>query len=359
MKILFFGELPPFSSNGISRANNYYITVLRRHSYVVKTVIDYPSGLPLKVFHVLISIVKFVFFGLYLPRPFVTYMTLSQSLFGLFKCTVFAIISLIFNAKIAIHLHRGDLLLSDYGIRSALIRFIFSNSDIVFCISHGQRSELEKISAGLREKSVYCPNPFPHLNQLLSVFRDKKNLNLNKPRMLYVGPLIKSKGVPNLLSQYLYYCNSVSSSSIAPLTLAGRASDTLIKRRILMLEKNQLLTHLSPPSFSDVIPLIASHDIFILPSISEGMPYLAIEALLAGLYVFVSKVGYIVEVFGEAYPLYIDPLERTSLSLLLRRLGQLSSDDVMALGRARQSALDYVEFDSGQVFIGQLRSVFN
>jgi len=96
----------------------------------------------------------------------------------------------------------------------------------------------------------------------------------------------------------------------------------------------------------DVPDLLAAADIWVMPSLSEGMPLALVEAMFAGKAIVASDVGGIPEVVAsEQEALLVPPSEAQALA---RALGRLLSDPALSarLGRAaREVAADRYDLD--------------
>ena len=73
------------------------------------------------------------------------------------------------------------------------------------------------------------------------------------------------------------------------------------------------------PGSDRLIELYASADVFALPSRADAAPWVALEAMAAGLPVVVSTVGALPELVGDA-GLLVEPGDRDALTAALRRL---------------------------------------
>lgn len=148
----------------------------------------------------------------------------------------------------------------EYKVKFGLAGQIFYNFMIryickflkIICVS-------KNLSFG---KKYYHVQPSELNNQW---FRDIKYLVRNKPRLLYLGRFRKEKGIYSLISltKKLIDCK---------ITFAGDKAD-FIKN----VEHIEFIGTIS--KFTKVINLIDAHNIFILPSYTEGSPKVLIECL--------------------------------------------------------------------------------
>lgn len=91
----------------------------------------------------------------------------------------------------------------------------------------------------------------------------------------------------------------------------------------------------------DIADVLATFDVFVLPSLREGFGLALVEAMCSRLPVIASNVGGIPEIFGAAeIGELIDPENVDSLASAMLRLARCSSADRVKLGeRARTRAL--------------------
>ncbi|WP_306533207.1 glycosyltransferase [Geobacter sp.] len=92
----------------------------------------------------------------------------------------------------------------------------------------------------------------------------------------------------------------------------------------------------------DIPDILKSLDVFVLPSLREGLPLVLLEAMASGLPVVASAVGGIPEVIGDGdFGLLVDPHSPDHLAEAMIRMAQLPADQLRDLGiKARQRALN-------------------
>lgn len=91
----------------------------------------------------------------------------------------------------------------------------------------------------------------------------------------------------------------------------------------------------------DIPDILKALDVFVLPSLREGLPLVLLEAMASGLPVVVSAVGGIPEVVGDGdFGLLVDPHNSESLAVAMVRMAQRPAEELRDLGmKARQRAL--------------------
>lgn len=138
------------------------------------------------------------------------------------------------------------------------------------------------------------------------------------PRLLYVGTWLDRKGVHYLAEGFRLLAGRVAT---VRLTVAGSVSgEAQVKESFASKVRAQV----------DVIPLVkreempslyAQHDIFVFPSLVEGMPLALLEAMATGMPVVTTNVCGMGDVVEEgANGLLVPPADAESLAAALERL---------------------------------------
>ena len=97
-------------------------------------------------------------------------------------------------------------------------------------------------------------------------------------------------------------------------------------------------------SQSDVIPYLAAADIFVLPSLAEGISNSLLEAMTCGLACIATKVGGTPDVLGQSGVL-VDPDQPDQIAQALSRLAQNPDEMERLSNLAKKRILDEYEFE--------------
>jgi glycosyltransferase involved in cell wall biosynthesis len=91
----------------------------------------------------------------------------------------------------------------------------------------------------------------------------------------------------------------------------------------------------------DIPRLLQSLDVFLLPSLREGLPLALLEAMAAARPAIASRVGGIPEVVGDSgSAILIDPLDRMALAQAMVQMRRISPEERAAMGTlARERAV--------------------
>lgn len=107
-------------------------------------------------------------------------------------------------------------------------------------------------------------------------------------KLIYVGRIIRSKGVLNFVA----LVKSLSDRNIR-LSLLGDGEDAeLLKKKVKEADLENVILLLGKLPYSGVVVELLGSDIFVLPSLRvEGFPMILVEAMFAGLPVVATDVG--------------------------------------------------------------------
>lgn len=121
----------------------------------------------------------------------------------------------------------------------------------------------------------------------------RRQLDLPQDRfiVLYVGRLVPPKGVPELVAAALELGDPFLTVLVGPGPLAGLGMDDP--------RAAGRLAYAGPRSHDEVIRFMAAADVLILPSHTEGLPTVLVEAGSIGLPVIASAVGGIPDLLGD------------------------------------------------------------
>lgn len=198
----------------------------------------------------------------------------------------------------------------DLRVPRSVYRWIFDNIVHTYvAISVGQSN---MIRAAVRRQVVLIPNGVNMCDFSVSKLHESPN---SEVRLVFVGRLVAEKNVSGLLR----------SLALLPgrdwvLSLAGGGPERPqleVLARDLGLESN--VTFLGP--VNDVPGLLAQSDVFVMSSISEGMPIALLEATAAGLPVLVTDVGGCAEVVEQiGHGIVVPPGSESAYASALKRL---------------------------------------
>ena len=163
-------------------------------------------------------------------------------------------------------------------------------TDAVICVSRSEMALAQRHAIVPPERLVVIENTIDRSRYVLDrspAAKSRLGLDPTRPVVGAIGRLVPQKGPGYLLRA-------------ARLLIDGglEAQFLLVGEGELEGELRQMITdqglgdHVSLPGFSDEIPqVLAAMDIFVLPSLYEGLPYTLMEAMAAGCAVVATDVG--------------------------------------------------------------------
>src|SRR2546428_1658108 len=129
-------------------------------------------------------------------------------------------------------------------------------------------------------------------------------------RIVWMGRLVKDKGLANLINAL---GRDPSVGKKMHLTLVGTGPELpTLRRMIHSLNLETVATFQGYIPNSSVPALLAEFDAMILPSVTEGLPTAALEAMATGMPLLCSNLPQLVGAFGDC-ALYFNPLDSEDL----------------------------------------------
>ena len=253
-----------------------------------------------------------LFFYLLFKRIDIVYITCSRSKRGsLFDVLVFWL-SKAFGAKIINHIHGGDFKDFLESLNGAFRRFIcwsYGRVDVFIVLLEPMKSE---IFCFPKAQVEVVPNFYERSLEEIQTKTKSKSI-----RLLYLGNIMKTKGILELLDAYRLLTKKHGNLI---LNIAGEflgdsiatqkdIRDAFLKRyRILKEGKRGEIHHLGVVLGRDKINLLRDSDIFVLPTFykSEAFPLSLIEAMRAGNVIVTTKHNYLPAVVSEKNGCLID-----------------------------------------------------
>ncbi len=188
------------------------------------------------------------------------------------------------------------------------IEKVLSKTDHVLAVSEDLISEISKINVKNIKEKVSL-----HLNSVdIDKFKEIPHKNKSKPVVIFVGRLARQKNISLLLDAKKQSRNDYE------LLIVGDGPEMFnLKNKV----KNENICDVKFMGFrSDVENILPYGDIFVLPSLFEGMGIALMEALACGLPVIGSDIGGTNELITPDVGLLIDPYDASSLSNAIDKL---------------------------------------
>jgi len=180
-----------------------------------------------------------------------------------------------------------------------LQKFIYRYSSAILIQSEGIRKEfMRELSRNFRESSVRELSSKIHLfpNLILDPHVIDSQSALRKPTIIYVGRLVDYKGVEYLINAMHHV------PSECELTIIGGGPD---RRRLEKIAAGLAVRFVGEVPFDAVASHISSAWLLVLPSLTENLPNVILEALNLGLPVIATSIGAIPEIIRHGWNGYL------------------------------------------------------
>ena len=198
------------------------------------------------------------------------------------------------NIPFIYHIHFGRIpgIIRENTVEWRLIKKVITLSARTIAIDKSTKDEL---SAYFRDKIEYIPNPI-----------DLKALPIpsesTEKTVMYLGWVIKQKGIEELIASW----KSVQSVAIEwKLQIVGPYKQEYIDelRKKYSFKNVELV---GEKSHKEAMELLNRASVFVLPSYTEGCPYVIMEAMALKKIIIGTKVGNIPEMLGDNCGILID-----------------------------------------------------
>jgi glycosyltransferase involved in cell wall biosynthesis len=228
----------------------------------------------------------------------------------------------------------GNMNMTRKWRRRAALRWAFKRSRAVVAVSEDTRRHLES-SLGLRRGVVQVvPNGIPVRSGDGSRVRRELGIMPSELVFVAVGSLMARKGHAVLLEAMA----DLGRRSTMPgwrLLIAGQGAERPRLEAIIREHALEKQVHLLGPR-NDVPDLLAAADIFVMPSLWEGLPLAILEAMFAGKAIVASRTSGIPEAIDDRVNgLLTPPGDVVALTDALQLLVQ-NAEYRAELGRAAQ-----------------------
>jgi len=224
--------------------------------------------------------------------------------------------------------------------RRVALRWAVRRSAALVAVSEATARDLRATLRLPEEEVKVVHNGIPFRDGNRSSLRNELGLSTNDPLLVAVGNLYPVKGHAVLLRAMGGLLRSGEIANVPwRLAIAGRGEEEEGLRALA--REEGIADRVTLLGFRrDVPDILAAADIFVMPSLSEGLPLALVEAMAAGLPVVVSDVGGVPEVaVAGREAILVPPGEPAPLAEGLARLLRDPSARVTMGRAARERAL--------------------
>jgi glycosyltransferase involved in cell wall biosynthesis len=232
-------------------------------------------------------------------------------------------------------------------------RFSLGQADLLRAISSSTRQQLERWAPG---KTIVQFPAWTDIGAFLLVGRrDKEEQGLR--RILYVGVLTPLKGVHRLVNAFAPIAWEFSE---ARLVIVGRAQNRnyaeALRQQVCDLDLDDRVEFLHAMPQSELATWMGNAAVLVLPSSSEGLGRVIVEAMAAGTPVIGSDVGGIPDVIEDHVSGFLVPPGNERM--LTERIRWILENPARARAMGRNGHTFAEQFFSTEVYLDGYRQIF-
>lgn len=300
------------------------------------------------------------FFRLFLlllkKRPKIVYIPICQTRIGFLRDAFYILVTKLFRAKIIVHLH------------GSYFRKLYEESNILFKL-------LVKYSLKLISRAIVLADCLRYIfeglipsdkisvvhNGIDDPYKDrleKKSYESANPiKILYLSNLMKEKGYVDVLRAIP---DVIKENPQVKFFFAGeywRQDDKTFAQKFI--KKNRLepyIKHLGAISGQEKYDLLFDSDIFVFPSYNEGMPFVIIEAMSAGLPIISTNVGAIKEMVIDGENGFI--VEKQNPQQIAEKIIYFIKNPEIRKQMGLKSRERFLKYYTKEHFIDALQNIF-
>ena len=213
----------------------------------------------------------------------------------------------------------SPLIISNHGLLSAsapvwfnnlylitLGRWTLNRADKIICYTDGEKENIEKLRIDTKKISVIHNG----VDTTLFIPRTSEK-TADKKQILWVGRHVPGKGVEYLIDAFSRVLRKIPGTH---LVLVGLGPEKLaIEDRLRKLYLQSSVTLIDYLDNAELPDVYKNSDLFVLPSLMEGVPRTLLEAMACGVPVVTTNLPHLVDIIDGA-GLVVPPKEPTLLS---------------------------------------------
>ncbi len=242
-----------------------------------------------------------------IKSPDVVHLT-TPGQFALIRDLIFLITSNILGIKSVYHIHFGRVpdILNYNTIEWKIMNLAIQVSTTKVALDENTRSIIAKKYP--QKKIEKVPNGFDINEMPIS------NNNIIEKSVVYLGWVIKEKGIEDLCAAWEKYSMSDWSCYIV-----GPGSDNY-KKKLLNRYQLKNIRFFDELGHDDAMCIVNRCSVFVLPSYTEGFPYVIVEAMSLGKAIVATSVGAIPEMLHGGCGVLVKPGDIDSLGSAIKSL---------------------------------------
>ncbi len=265
----------------------------------------------------------------------------SSAFLSFYRKSIFFLLAKIFGKKTIFHLHSSkfrEFFITPNRFQNAFIRLVFKHSNLVIALCHDWETKLKHRYTFKSITTVH--NPISIQDYTVT---NKEQIADETLRVLFLAFLIPSKGVMDIISIAKRLKESGDHKVEVIIGGKGELEPTLLDA----IEHHQLqnIIHFKGWVSGDYkTQLLASSDVFFLPSYNEGMPISILEAMCNGLAIVATAIAGVPDLVKNGLNGYMK--KPGDIDGFYEVLTQLANDRTKALEMGKESLRLVRKFDS-------------
>jgi glycosyltransferase involved in cell wall biosynthesis len=221
-----------------------------------------------------------------------------------------------YGSKTIIHFHFGRIpnIFKKNNWEQKLLRKVINMSDKIIVLDKKSYDTL--IAQGFSNIEI-LPNPIS--SEVNKIITSNSVIVRQKNKLLFAGHIVRTKGVFELIEA----CKDINNIE---LYMVGYTPEDIKKKLIISagINSSKWLFFRGQISLEETIKEMISATVFVLPTYTEGFPYVIIESMACGCPIVTTKVGAIPEMLdienGENYGLCVEPKNVEQLKNAILRM---------------------------------------
>ncbi len=241
---------------------------------------------------------------------------------------------------LAMRLERRRGRASNFGLKNRLWHRLYYQTMYDFSIKTADYGAVANREGWIQSEIKYSGEPgriwFVPNGTEERFFLNRDHANGREVRLLYVGSWLERKGVYYLTEAFRILADKLPG---VRLTVAGCTLPEVEVRKPFAPTTQDRLTVIPFITCDQMPSLYAAHDVFVFPSLSEGMPLALLEAMASAMPVVTTETSGMADVVENAVNgLLVPPANSELLADALERVC-LSADLRKQLGQAAQTSM--------------------
>lgn len=220
--------------------------------------------------------------------------------------------------------HGSDL--HSLGLIS-LKKLILSKAKKITVVSNYLKDEVGKMDSSLLTKTDVIPmgvdtklfNPNKYDESI------KTNYRVTGKLLLFVGRLVPEKGVSYLIDAMPTVLKKFPKTKL--MIIGGGTLEEELKGRVLKLKIESSVIFMGVIRHDDLPPYFATADIFVSPSLKEGLPTAYLEAMASRLLLVVGDLPISSELVKDNHGQLVKPNKKAISKVLVKILGKFQKKD--------------------------------